>query len=315
MQNFPRLIFAGTPEFAAHALQALLAAGFDVPLVVTQPDRPAGRGLKLQPSATKEIALAHKLPVYQPTTLKSAEVQSTLASIAADVMVVAAYGLLLPESVLCLAQHGCLNIHASLLPRWRGAAPIQRALLAGDTRTGITIMQMNAGLDTGPIVSCSEIAIEARETAGSLRDKLAHLGASEIVAVLSQLKRTGGLTSYPQPNEGVSHAAKISAAEAMIDWSLSAAYLDRQIRAFNPHPGAYTYLNGQLLKIWQAFPQPAARGTPGEVLQVDRDGILVMAGDSALRLAQLQLAGRKAMSAQAFLAGQPALPGQKLGIA
>lgn len=293
-----RLIFAGTPEFAAQALRALIAAGHDIPLVLTQPDRPAGRGMALQPSAVKQVAVAHGIEVFQPDNLKSAEAQSRLAAVNAEVMVVAAYGLLLPQTVLDLPQFGCLNIHASLLPRWRGAAPLQRALLAGDRESGVCIMQMEAGLDTGPVLLSAALPIAADETAGSLHDRLAELGAGLIVAALEKLP----LAPTPQADCGVTYAAKIEKSEAMLDWNQSAQQLARQVRAFNPFPGALATLGQLSVKVWRASAE-AGEGSPGTILASDRAGILVACGEGALRLTELQKAGGKRLSAAQFLAG------------
>lgn len=293
-----RLIFAGTPEFAAQALRALIAAGHDIPLVLTQPDRPAGRGMALQPSAVKQVAVAHGIEVFQPDNLKSAEAQSRLAAVNAEVMVVAAYGLLLPQTVLDLPQFGCLNIHASLLPRWRGAAPLQRALLAGDRESGVCIMQMEAGLDTGPVLLSAALPIAADETAGSLHDRLAELGAGLIVTALEKMP----LAPTPQADCGVTYAAKIEKSEAMLDWNQSAQQLARQVRAFNPFPGALATLGQLSVKVWRASAE-AGEGSPGTILAGDRAGILVACGEGALRLAELQKAGGKRLSAAQFLAG------------
>ena len=293
-----KVIFAGTPEFAAQALAAIIAAGHEVPLVLTQPDRPAGRGMSLQPSAVKKLALAHALEVFQPQTLKTAEAQARLAGLQADVMVVAAYGLILPQAVLDLPRHGCLNIHASLLPRWRGAAPIQRALLAGDAETGVCIMQMEAGLDTGPILLRHAFPIADTDTSASLHDKLASCGAELIVKALSELP----LAAETQPSAGVTYAHKIEKAEAVIDWSKTAAELDRHIRAFNPFPGAQSQLGGQTVKLWQARPVPG-QGEPGQVLAIDRQQIVIACGAGALAVSELQKAGGKRLPVQQFLAG------------
>ncbi|MFP5404042.1 MAG: methionyl-tRNA formyltransferase, partial [Gammaproteobacteria bacterium] len=258
-----RLIFAGTPPFAAAALDALADAGHDIALVLTQPDRPAGRGMKLTPSAVKTAALARGLPVAQPVTLKTPEAQAELAAVAADVMVVAAYGLILPQAVLDLPRRGCLNIHASLLPRWRGAAPIQRAILAGDHETGITIMQMDAGLDTGAMLLKSVVPILESDTAASLHDKLATVGA---LAIVDALARLDALTPEQQDDAQATYAAKLTKEGAQIDWSRPAAELARAVRAYNPAPGAWTLFDGAPLKLWAAEPC-AARGTPGEVLE------------------------------------------------
>ena len=303
-----RVIFAGTPEFAAQALAAIIAAGHEIPLVLTQPDRPAGRGMSLQPSAVKKLAVAHGLAVFQPLSLKDAEAQARLAELQADVMVVAAYGLILPQAVLDLPRHGCLNIHASLLPRWRGAAPIQRALLAGDAQTGVCIMQMEAGLDTGPVLLREAFPIEDEDTTVSLHDKLASCGAALIVKALDGLP----LAFETQPEAGVTYAHKIEKAEALIDWSRSAAELDRHVRAFNPFPGAQTQLGGQTVKLWQARPV-AGRGEPGQVLAVDREQIVIACAAGALAVSELQKAGGKRLPVQQFLAGNALSVGDRFG--
>lgn len=303
-----RLIFAGTPPFAAAALDALADAGHDIALVLTQPDRPAGRGMKLTPSAVKTAALARGLPVAQPATLKTPEAQAELAAVAADVMVVAAYGLILPQAVLDLPRRGCLNIHASLLPRWRGAAPIQRAILAGDAETGITIMQMDAGLDTGAMLLKSVVPIHESDTAASLHDKLATVGA---LAIVDALARLDALTPEKQDDAQATYAAKLTKEEAQIDWSRPAAELARAVRAYNPAPGAWTLFDGAPLKLWAAEPC-AARGTPGEVLEAG-ERLVVACGDGALALTELQPAGSKRMAAPAFLAGRALAPGARLG--
>lgn len=303
-----RVAFAGTPPFAARALEAILAAGHRVDLVLTQPDRPAGRGMKMARSAVAEVAAAHGLPLAQPPSLKSADAQEPLRAAAPEAMVVAAYGLILPPAVLAIPARGCLNVHASLLPRWRGAAPVQRALLAGDTATGISIMQMDAGLDTGPVLSRHEIAIEPRETAGSLLERLAALGASAIVEALDALPR---LTAQPQDDALATYAAKIAKGEARIDWGRSAAEIDRQVRAFNPFPGSETRLGEEAVKIWAAEPVPA-RGRPGEVIEARPESLVVACGADALRLTELQRAGRSRMGAGEFLRGNPWRVGTRL---
>ena len=295
-----RVIFAGTPEFAAQALQAIVAAGHDVVLVLTQPDRPAGRGMTMQPSPVKKLALEKGIEVFQPLTLKDAEAQAKLAEFGADVMVVAAYGLILPQAVLDLPRFGCLNIHASLLPRWRGAAPIQRALLAGDAETGVCIMQMEAGLDTGPVLLRDAFPIAADDTSATLHDRLAALGARLVVDALGKLP----LPAATQPVDGVTYAQKIGKAEALIDWSLSAAELDRHIRAFNPFPGAQARFGGQTVKLWRAVPV-AGGGEKGQILQVDRNSIVVACGSGALAVSELQKAGGKRLPVRDFLAGHP----------
>lgn len=293
-----KLIFAGTPEFAAQALAAIVEAGHEVALVLTQPDRPAGRGMALQPSPVKKLAQAHGIEVFQPLTLKDAEAQAKVAGIGAEVMVVAAYGLILPQVVLDMPKCGCINIHGSLLPRWRGAAPIQRALLAGDLETGVCIMQMEAGLDTGPVLLRGAFPIEASDTTARLHDRLAALGARLVVEALGNLP----LVAEVQPLEGVTYAHKIEKAEALIDWQRSAAELDRHIRAFNPFPGAQALFKGQPIKLWQAVPV-AGSGKIGQILAVDRKQILVACGDGALAIQELQKAGGKRLPVQQFLAG------------
>lgn len=308
-----RVIFAGTPEFAACALRALLAAGHDVPLVLTQPDRPSGRGMVLKPSPVKSVALAAGIEVFQPLTLRDEAAQQRLRDIGADLMVVAAYGLILPVAALEAPRLGCINIHASLLPRWRGAAPIQRALLAGDAQTGISIMQMESGLDTGPVLRCESIDIAVEETTGSLHDRLAALGARLIVETLAALP----LPAQVQPAAGVTYAAKIGKAEAAIDWSLPAATIERAVRAFNPAPGAVFSLGGVAVKVWRAGvvdggADADASSVPGTVLAADREGIVVACGEGALRLLELQKAGGKRLDAASFLAGTPLARGDRL---
>lgn len=329
------VIFAGTPEFAAVALRSLLRAGFGVPLVLTQPDRPAGRGMKLQPSAVKQVALEHGLPVCQPRSLKldgrypedAAEAQTALQRAVADggatAMVVAAYGLILPQWVLSLPRLGCLNIHASLLPRWRGAAPIHRAIEAGDAETGITLMQMDAGLDTGDMLLVERLPIAPQDTTGTLHDRLALLGGRLVVEAL-ELAACGGLKPVPQPAEGVTYAHKIEKAEALLDWSQPAALLERRVRAFNPFPGASTLWGGEALKVWAAeveartepaepiepaigagATQSAQPALPGTVLGADAQAIRVQTGQGVLRLLEVQRAGGKRLPVADFLRGQP----------
>ncbi|MFZ0107820.1 MAG: methionyl-tRNA formyltransferase [Thiobacillus sp.] len=307
-----RLIFAGTPAFAAAALDALADAGHEIALVLTQPDRPAGRGMKLTPSAVKQSAQARGLPVFQPTSLKSAEAQDALRAVAAEVMVVAAYGLILPRAVLDLPRRGCLNIHASLLPRWRGAAPIQRAILAGDEVTGITIMQMDAGLDTGAMLLKTTVPIDDEDTAGSLHDKLARAGAASVIEALARLDE---LKPQAQDDALATYAAKLTKEEARLDWSRPAVELARAIRAYSPVPGAHTVLDGQIVKIWRATAQglDPSGGRPGEVLATDERGIVVACGEGALHIGELQLAGGKRMDAAALVSGRAVLPGKILG--
>jgi methionyl-tRNA formyltransferase len=306
-----RLIFAGTPDFAAAALRALIDAGHDIPLVLTQPDRPAGRGMKLKMSPVKELALGHGLTVAQPETLKTEAARRPIAEARAEVMVVAAYGLILPQAVLDLPSLGCVNIHASLLPRWRGAAPIHRAIEAGDAETGITLMQMDRGLDTGALLTRAPLPILDSDTTGSLHDRLAELGAREIVALLPELA-AGRVTATPQDANLATYAAKIGKDDARLDWTRPARELDRKVRAFHPFPGAWCQLDGEPLKLWRAQPVPG-QGSPGEILAVDRHGIRVACGEAALALLEVQAAGGKRLSAQSFLAGHPLRPGQRLG--
>ena len=298
-----RVIFAGTPEFARSALAALHAAGHDIVGVFTQPDRPAGRGMKLQASAVKQFALEHHLPVQQPHSLRldgkypeeAAAAQAFIAQVQADVMVVAAYGLILPQWVLDAPRHGCLNIHASLLPRWRGAAPIHRAIEAGDAQTGVTIMQMDAGLDTGDMLMEEKLPILAQDTTASLHDKLADMGAELIVKALTQV---GQFKPVKQPAEGVTYAHKIEKAEAAIDWTLSAQLLSQRVRAFDPFPGMTAQMAGEVVKVWHAHVlhdsvQTLKAATPGTLLAVNEEGLQVACGDGVLCLTQLQKPGGK----------------------
>lgn len=308
-----RVVFAGTPEFAAQALAAILADGNEVVLVLTQPDRPAGRGMSLQASPVKQLALQHGLPVHQPSSLKSEEACQPIIEARPDVMVVAAYGLILPQAALDIPRLGCLNIHASLLPRWRGAAPIQRAILAGDAKTGVTIMRMEAGLDSGPMLLKESLPIADTETAGTLHDKLAALGARLIVEALPKLER-GELPGDIQPEEGVTYAAKLEKAEAALDWRRPALLLDRAVRAFNPFPGATGQMDGQIIKIWRVAAVPGT-GEPGTVLAAGADGIVVACGEGALCLTELQKAGGKRLPAADFLRGFALKPGQRFALA
>ena len=317
-----KLVFAGTPEFASIALQRLLQAGFDVPLVLTQPDRPAGRGLRLQPSPVKLLALDHGIQVAQPRSLRldgkypedAAATKWLLEDIRPDAMIVAAYGLILPPWTLELPRQGCFNIHASLLPRWRGAAPIHRAIEAGDAETGVTIMQMDAGLDTGDMLLRESLPIAADDNTARLHDRLAALGARLMVEAL-ELLACGGLTRTPQSAEGVTYAHKIEKAEAAIDWTLAAEVLARRVRAFDPFPGALTQQpDGASLKVWAASAVPGT-GVPGTVLAVSGDGVDVACGQGVLRLTELQRAGGKRLPVADFLRGSPLVPGQLLGAA
>ncbi|OHC61974.1 MAG: methionyl-tRNA formyltransferase [Rhodocyclales bacterium RIFCSPLOWO2_02_FULL_63_24] len=303
-----KIIFAGTPEFAARALEALLAAGHEVVLVLTQPDRAAGRGMVLQASAVKKVALAHGIPVFQPERLKDRATHEPLRSAClehgVELMVVAAYGLILPQAVLDLPRRGCINIHASLLPRWRGAAPIHRAIEAGDAQSGITIMQMEAGLDTGPMLLAAAVDIDAQDTTGTLHDRLAELGGRLVVDALA---RFGQLVPVPQPDAGVSYANKIDKTEAKLDWNQPAAVLARKVRAFNPFPGAVVTLDGQTVKAWRGD-VAAGNGRPGQVLAADAAGIVVACGEAALRLTELQKPGGRRVTSADFLHGNPLRP-------
>lgn len=307
-----RIIFAGTPEFAAVALQALHQAGFEIPLVLTQPDRPAGRGMRLQASAVKRFAMERGIAVEQPTSLRlegkfpdsARQAHDLLRNTPHEAIVVAAYGLILPRSVLDLPRLGCINIHASLLPRWRGAAPIQRAIEAGDTETGVTIMRMEEGLDTGPILMAARLPIGPDDTCGDVHDKLARLGGQTIVEALGKLE-SGELRSTRQPETGATYAAKIGKEEAAVDFSKPADSLARKIRAFNPFPGTSADIGGVPLKLWRAESLPgSAPAPPGTVLGADpQAGILVACGQGVLRLTELQKPGGKRLSAAEFLKG------------
>lgn len=308
-----RIVFGGTPEFAAQALAAILAAGHSVPLVLTQPDRPSGRGMALQASPVKQLALEHGLPVHQPPSLKSAESRQPIIDACPDVMVVAAYGLILPQAALDIPRLGCINIHASLLPRWRGAAPIQRAILAGDAETGVTLMRMEAGLDTGPMLLKGSLPIRDADCATTLHAKLAVLGARLIVEALPRLER-GELPGEPQPVEGATYAAKLEKSEAVLDWRQSAVVLSRAVRAFDPFPGTVARIEGQTLKVWRAE-LAAGVGEPGTVLAADVGGILVACGEGALRLVELQKSGGKRLQAADFLHGFALKPGQRFALA
>lgn len=309
-----KLVFAGTPAFAVPSLRALLEAGHSVPLVLTQPDRPAGRGMQPQASPVKRAALDLGLAVAQPQSLRDPETQQQLADLAPEAMVVVAYGLILPQAVLSLPSYGCLNVHASLLPRWRGAAPIHRALLAGDQRTGVSIMAMDAGLDTGPVYLTQEIAITESDTTGTLHDQLAQIGAEALTRVLECLPG-GGIVAEPQPTEGATYAAKIGKDEASIDWRQPAATIARRVRAFNPHPGAATLLDQQRCKIWTCLPSAddSRPGKPGEVQAVEADRFSVACGEGVLWITSLQKAGGRRMSCREFLAGSSLAPGTILG--
>jgi methionyl-tRNA formyltransferase len=305
-----RLVFAGTPAFARSALEALLAAGHDVALVLTQPDRPRGRGLRLIASEVKAFALGRGLPVVQPSTLRTSEAREPLASTEAQAMVVAAYGLILPAEALGMFPLGCINIHASLLPRWRGAAPIQRAILSGDAQTGVSIMHMEAGLDTGPVYLREAIPIAGDDTTASLQTKLAALGASCIVRALDLV--AAGATPQPQDPEGVTYARKIEKAEAALDWTRDARELDCQVRAFNPFPVATMQVRGEALRIWRARAVAGMTDTPGLIRRVEADALVVECGTGLLCIEELQRAGGRRLGVRDLVSGFPIHPGERV---
>ncbi len=326
MSTTPRLrvAFAGTPEFAAVALADLLAAGFTVPLVLTQPDRPAGRGMKLTPSPVKALALQHGIAVAQPRSLRlegkfpeeAAAGRAALDAAGADVLVVAAYGLILPAWVLTHPRLGCLNIHGSLLPRWRGAAPIHRAIEAGDAETGIAIMQMDEGLDTGAVIAQHAELIRAEDTTATLHDRLAALGGRLMVSVLQRAERGEALAAQPQPAAGVCYAHKIEKAESAIDWTLPAVQIERCVRAFDPFPGASFQWPGELVKLWQAHVvAEASDAAPGTVLHATPDRLVIACGQGALQLVQVQRPGGKRQPVSALLQARPVGVGHVLGAA
>lgn len=294
------IIFAGTPDFAARHLDALLSSSHNVVGVFTQPDRPAGRGNKLTPGPVKQLAVQHNIPVFQPKSLRPEENQQWVASLNADVMVVVAYGLILPAPVLAMPRLGCINVHGSLLPKWRGAAPIQRALWAGDRETGVTIMQMDVGLDTGDMLYKLACPIEPQDTSATLYNKLAELGPAGMLATL-ELLSSGTARPEVQDEALVSYAEKLSKEEAKLDWSLSAVQLERCIRAFNPWPVSYFTIADQPVKVWKASVQPHVDSKPGEIIQADKHGIQVSTAEGVLVLEDLQPAGKKAMKAQDLL--------------
>ena len=302
-----KIIFAGTPEFAVPALAALIKAGHEIVLVLTQPDRPAGRGMKLKASPVKELAQQHGVSVYQPETLKTPESQAPLAATEADVMIVAAYGLILPQAVLDMPRQGCLNIHASLLPRWRGAAPIQRAILAGDAETGVTIMEVVLALDAGAMLKKGVVPITEHDTAQSLHDSLAEMGGRLMVETLAELDT---IEAQPQDEAQVTYAEKLRKDEAPLDWHGNADDLARQVRAFNPFPVAQATFQGEAWRVWMAYAASDVSGTPGEVLDTS-NGLLVACGTGALRITEMQKPGGKRLSARDFLAGNQLKPGDR----
>ncbi|KJF80193.1 methionyl-tRNA formyltransferase [Photobacterium angustum] len=296
-----RIVFAGTPDFAARHLAALLSSQHQVVAVYTQPDRPAGRGKKLTASPVKNIALEHDIPVYQPASLRNEEAQQELAAIEADIMVVVAYGLLLPQEVLDTPRLGCINVHGSILPRWRGAAPIQRSIWAGDTETGVTIMQMDIGLDTGDMLKVATLPIEASDTSATMYEKLAELGPDALIDCLSDIAN-GTAVAVKQDDELANYAKKLTKEEALIDWTMDAAAIERCVRAFNPWPMSYFTVAEQNIKVWQAAVEADNQGkAPGTILSADKQGILVATGNGALRLLSLQPPGKKAMTAADLL--------------
>lgn len=296
-----KIIFAGTPEFAVPALAALIKAGHEIVMVLTQPDRPAGRGMKMKASPVKQLALEHQLNVFQPETLKDLAVQEQIKKVNADVMIVAAYGLIIPTVVLNMPHKGCYNIHASLLPRWRGAAPIHRSLLAGDLETGVTIMEVVPALDAGAMVSKGAVAITENDTTQTLHDELSQLGAELMVQAIATLETTGSLASTPQDESLVTYAHKLEKSEAVIDWQKSAVEISRQVRAFNPFPVAQSMLKNEVCRIWMAA-ATLGQARPGEVISV-QDGITVGCGEGLLHITELQAPGGKRLNAQAFVQG------------
>ncbi len=306
-----KLLFAGTPDFALESLRALHAAGYTPVAVLTQPDRPAGRGKKLTESPVKQFAAEHDIPVWQPETLKDADIVAQIAASKPDLMIVAAYGLLLPQAVLDIPARGCVNVHASLLPRWRGAAPIQAAILEGDSKTGITLMQMEAGLDSGPVMASAAIDIGADETAGLLHDRLAALGGELLVQKLGAIL-DGSLEAEPQDAEQVTYAGKIRKQDAMIDWSCTAEQIGRKIRAYDPVPGASFDLDGEVIKCWRAEAIEGPEGPIGTILSADKNGVDVACGGGVLRMLEIQRPGRRRVSAAEF-SNQSQLSGKRLG--
>ncbi|RMH17053.1 MAG: methionyl-tRNA formyltransferase [Gammaproteobacteria bacterium] len=316
----PRIVFAGTPEFAAVHLEGLLSSGYLPCAVYTQPDRPAGRGRRLQASPVKQLAQGHNLPVFQPHTLNTPETVRQIAGFHPDIMIVVAYGVILKQAVLDIPRLGCINVHASLLPRWRGAAPIQRAIAAGDRETGVTIIKMTEALDAGDILASSSWPITEFSTSATLHDELARLGSSLLPPTIDKLVR-GTITAHPQPKQGVTYAHKLNKQEAHIDWSLPAVHLHRLVRAFNPWPVATTILRGKPFRILEAIPLKTADAvnglhttdTPGTLVAITNDGLDIATGDGFLRLQQVQLAGRKPLFARELVNGLSLKIGEQLG--
>ena len=310
-QQHLKIIFAGTPDFAVPALAALIEAGHQVRLVLTQPDRPSGRGMKLKASPVKALALQHQIEVFQPETLKDLEAQAHIQAVKADVMIVAAYGLIIPTAVLNMPRFGCYNIHASLLPRWRGAAPIHRALLAGDAETGVTIMEVVPALDAGAMVSKGVVPIGERDTTQSLHDRLATMGADLMVEAMQHLAKNAHLPATPQDESLVTYAAKLQKSEASIDWSQPAEWISRQVRAFNPFPVAHAMLNGEVCRIWMATAaQTPSNASPGTVLAIG-EHLQVACGQGVLSIEELQLPGGKRLKVKEFVAGHGLKVGQR----
>jgi methionyl-tRNA formyltransferase len=311
-----RVIFAGTPDFAATHLQAILEDDrYQLVAIYTQPDRPAGRGKKITQSPVKKLALANDIQLEQPASLTDIKTQETIARLEADVLIVVAYGLILPQAVLDIPRLGCINVHGSLLPKWRGAAPIQRAIEAGDRETGVTVMQMDVGLDTGPMLTTSQCTIDDKETSASLYSKLAVLGAQALINTLEKM-RSGTAVGIAQDSTQSSYADKIAKQESLIDWSASVTEIERRVRAFNPFPAAYSLVNGQRIKIWLASADSRDyHGVPGEILSADNDGLLVKCGNGALLISTIQLAGKSKMCVSEALKSRASIfsPGNRLG--
>ena len=307
-----KIVFMGTPDFASCALEALIAAGHEITAVYTQPDKPKGRGKEVQMTPVKEVALKHNIPVYQPRRIKEAEEVARLKEIPADIFVVAAFGQILSQEILDMPKYGCVNIHASLLPKYRGAAPIQWAVIDGEEKTGVTIQQMEAGIDTGDILYTKEYILEAKETGASLFNKLMVLGAEAIVEVLPLIE-AGSITPVSQNHEEATHAAKLTKQLGEMDFTKSAVVLERFIRGLNSWPSAYTTFRGKQLKIWEAEVVPEVSGEPGTVVSVDKQSFTVATGEGSLKISELQIEGKKRMACKDFLLGYPVPVGEKLG--